>query len=66
MTIKEGRCVHLQNNWIALNHYAPTLNWFNKVLWALGDKTESGLMCMKLQDPTQGLLCDNRKVIGII
>ena len=66
MACQQGGRVHLQNNRRALHHDTAALDGFDKVLGALGHETEAGLMCMQFQDATEGLLGDDRKVVGIV
>ena len=47
-------------------HDAPTLDRFNKVLGALGDETETGLVGMELQDTAQRLLRDDGEIVGVV
>ena len=66
MTGQKGGDVHLKSHRIALNHNTSTLNRLDKVLGALCDKTEAGLMGVEFQNTSEGLLRDRGEVISVI
>jgi hypothetical protein len=66
MTSQKGGDVHLESHRVALHHHTATLNRLDKVLGALRDKTEAGLVGVEFQNATESLLSDRGKVVGII
>jgi hypothetical protein len=55
---------------VKLENYTAALNRLNEVLGALGDETESRLVCIELHDTAESLLDDNMvlavDIVGII
>ena len=47
-------------------HNAATLNGFDEVFGALGNKTEAGLVCVEFKNAAQRLLGHYGEIVGII